>query len=66
MATPNPEMLGAVEDMARRLLGEEEVEAVMKMCHLVRGPAPPQTETFTLSPWPHTHPSLPLWSAVRG
>ncbi|XP_068440095.1 PDZ domain-containing protein 7-like [Clinocottus analis] len=31
-ATPNSEMLGAVEDMARRLLTEEEVAAVMKTC----------------------------------
>ncbi|XP_006791306.1 PDZ domain-containing protein 7-like [Neolamprologus brichardi] len=29
---PNSEMLGVVEDMARRLLTEEEVAAVMKMC----------------------------------
>ncbi|XP_051273423.1 PDZ domain-containing protein 7 [Dicentrarchus labrax] len=29
---PNSEMLGVVEDMARRLLTEEEVSAVMKMC----------------------------------
>ncbi|XP_054455003.1 PDZ domain-containing protein 7-like [Anoplopoma fimbria] len=31
-AMPNSEMLGAVEDMARRLLTEEEVAAVMKTC----------------------------------
>ncbi|XP_034415229.1 PDZ domain-containing protein 7-like [Cyclopterus lumpus] len=31
-ATPNPEMLGAVEDMARRLLTEGEAAAVMKTC----------------------------------
>lgn len=37
VATPNSEMLGVVEDMARRLLREEEVAAVMKMCRLVRG-----------------------------
>lgn len=30
-------MLGAVEDMARRLLTEEEVAAVMKTCQRVRG-----------------------------
>uniref|UniRef100_A0A671YC26 PDZ domain containing 7 n=1 Tax=Sparus aurata TaxID=8175 RepID=A0A671YC26_SPAAU len=30
--TPNSEMLGVVEDMARRLLTEEEVAAVMKSC----------------------------------
>ncbi|XP_029934439.1 PDZ domain-containing protein 7 [Myripristis murdjan] len=29
---PHPEMLGVVEDMARRLLTEEEVAAVMKAC----------------------------------
>ncbi|XP_067100833.1 PDZ domain-containing protein 7-like [Osmerus mordax] len=29
---PDPEMLGVVEDMARRLLTEEEVDAVMKTC----------------------------------
>ncbi|KAM4624065.1 PDZ domain-containing protein 7-like [Polymixia lowei] len=29
---PDPEMLGVVEDMARRLLTEEEVVAVMKTC----------------------------------
>lgn len=37
VATPNSEMLSVVEDMARRLLREEEVAAVMKMCRLVRG-----------------------------
>lgn len=37
VATPDSEMLSVVEDMARRLLGEEEVAAVMKMCRLVRG-----------------------------
>lgn len=37
VATANCEMLGVVEDMARRLLREEEVAAVMKMCRLVRG-----------------------------
>ncbi|XP_041670897.1 PDZ domain-containing protein 7-like [Cheilinus undulatus] len=31
-AMPNSEMLGAVNDMARRLLTEEEVDAVMKTC----------------------------------
>ncbi|XP_051795855.1 PDZ domain-containing protein 7 [Acanthochromis polyacanthus] len=31
-AMPNSEMLGVVEDMARRLLTEEEVAEVMKMC----------------------------------
>ncbi|XP_028263965.1 PDZ domain-containing protein 7-like [Parambassis ranga] len=31
-ATPNSEMLGAVEDMSRRLLTEEEVAVVMKTC----------------------------------
>ncbi|GLD60094.1 PDZ domain-containing protein 7 [Lates japonicus] len=31
-AMPNSEMLGVVEDMARRLLTEEEVAAVMKTC----------------------------------
>ncbi|XP_069560763.1 PDZ domain-containing protein 7-like [Brachyistius frenatus] len=31
-AMPNSEMLGVVEDMARRLLAEEEVSAVMKTC----------------------------------
>ncbi|XP_068610576.1 PDZ domain-containing protein 7-like [Brachionichthys hirsutus] len=31
-AMPNSEMLGLVEDMARRLLTEEEVSAVMKTC----------------------------------
>ncbi|XP_062415878.1 PDZ domain-containing protein 7-like [Pungitius pungitius] len=31
-AKPNSEMLGVVEDMARRLLAEEEVAAVMKTC----------------------------------
>ncbi|KAM6898634.1 PDZ domain-containing protein 7-like [Lycodopsis pacificus] len=31
-AMQNSEMLGAVEDMARRLLTEEEVDAVMKTC----------------------------------
>ncbi|XP_020486483.2 PDZ domain-containing protein 7 [Labrus bergylta] len=31
-AMPYSEMLGAVDDMARRLLTEEEVEAVMKTC----------------------------------
>ncbi|XP_059181403.1 PDZ domain-containing protein 7-like [Centropristis striata] len=31
-ATPNTEMLGVVEDMARRLLTEEEVAAVMTTC----------------------------------
>ncbi|XP_040032461.2 PDZ domain-containing protein 7 [Gasterosteus aculeatus] len=31
-AMPNTEMLGVVEDMARRLLAEEEVAAVMKTC----------------------------------
>ncbi|KAM9336774.1 PDZ domain-containing protein 7-like [Symphorus nematophorus] len=31
-AVPNSEMLGVVEDMARRLLTEEEVAAVMKTC----------------------------------
>lgn len=34
--TPNSEMLGVVEDMARRLLTEEEVAAVMKSCRRVR------------------------------
>lgn len=34
---PNSEMLGVVEDMARRLLTEEEVAAVMKTCRRVRG-----------------------------
>lgn len=29
-------MLGVVEDMARRLLTEEEAAAVMKTCRLVR------------------------------
>lgn len=33
---PNTEMLGVVEDMARRLLAEEEVAAVMKTCRRVR------------------------------
>lgn len=33
---PNSEMLGVVEDMARRLLTEEEVAAVMKTCRRVR------------------------------
>lgn len=32
---PNSEMLGVVEDMARRLLTEEEVAAVMKTCRRV-------------------------------
>lgn len=36
VATLNSEMLGVVEDMARRLLTEEEAAAVMKMCRLVR------------------------------
>lgn len=50
MATPNSKMLGVVEDMARRLLMEEEVAAVMKMCRLVRGFALHlQTLTFSLS-----------------
>ncbi|XP_029954762.1 PDZ domain-containing protein 7 [Salarias fasciatus] len=31
-ATPNSEMLGVVEDMARRLLSEEEVAAVLTAC----------------------------------
>ncbi|KAM6964641.1 PDZ domain-containing protein 7-like [Tautogolabrus adspersus] len=31
-AMPNSEMLGVVDDMARRLLTEEEVDAVMKTC----------------------------------
>uniref|UniRef100_UPI0037E7AAD8 PDZ domain-containing protein 7-like n=1 Tax=Semicossyphus pulcher TaxID=241346 RepID=UPI0037E7AAD8 len=31
-AMPNSEMLGVVDDMARRLLTEQEVEAVMKTC----------------------------------
>lgn len=34
---PNSEMLGVVEDMARRLLTEEEVAAVMRACRRVRG-----------------------------
>lgn len=34
---PNSEMLGVVEDMARRLLTEEEVAAVMRTCRRVRG-----------------------------
>lgn len=33
---PNAEMLGVVEDMARRLLAEEEVAAVTKTCRQVR------------------------------
>lgn len=37
VATADSKMLGVVEDMARRLLTEEEAAAVMKMCHLVRG-----------------------------
>lgn len=50
VVTPNSELLGVVEGMAHRLLGEEEVAAVMKMCHLVRGFALHlQTETFSLS-----------------
>uniref|UniRef100_A0A096MEF1 PDZ domain containing 7 n=1 Tax=Poecilia formosa TaxID=48698 RepID=A0A096MEF1_POEFO len=32
--TPNSEMLGVVEDMARRLLTEEEVSAVMTACQM--------------------------------
>lgn len=36
---PRPEMLGVVEDMARRLLAEEEVAAVMQTCRRVRGRA---------------------------
>lgn len=35
-ATANSEMLGVVEDMARRLLTEEEAAAAMKACRLVR------------------------------
>lgn len=35
-AMPNSEMLVIVEDMARRLLTEEEVAAVMKTCRRVR------------------------------
>lgn len=34
-AMPNSEMLGVVEDMARRLLTEEEVTAVMTACQRV-------------------------------
>lgn len=42
---PNSEMLGVVEDMARRLLTEEEVAAVMKSCRRVRRfPSPLQTD----------------------
>lgn len=33
---PNSEMLSVVEDMARRLLTEDEVVAVMQMCRKVR------------------------------
>lgn len=33
---PNAEMLGVVEDMAYRLLAEEEVPDVMKACRRVR------------------------------
>lgn len=33
---PNSEMLGVVEDMARRLLTEEEVAAVMSTCRRVK------------------------------
>lgn len=36
---PDPEMLGVVEDMARRLLTEEEVAAVMKTCRRVNSRA---------------------------
>uniref|UniRef100_A0A8D3C013 PDZ domain containing 7 n=1 Tax=Scophthalmus maximus TaxID=52904 RepID=A0A8D3C013_SCOMX len=35
-AMPNSEMLGAVDDMARRLLPEDEVAAVMTTCRRVR------------------------------
>lgn len=45
---PNSEMLGVVEDMACRLLTEEEVAAVMKTCRRVRSSVKGcrQTETF--------------------
>lgn len=48
---PNSEMLGVVEDMARRLLTEEEVAAVMKACRRVRSfvHSCRQTETFVFT-----------------
>ena len=43
---PDPAMLGAVEDMSRRLLTEDEVTSVMMACRKVSTAAPEKCSRF--------------------